>query len=250
MRMLKFCDGDKICWGIVEGETVFELEGTPYNGIVKNGRTLDYANIRLAAPCDPTKIVAVGKNYRDHATELGGDVPKEPILFIKPSTALNSPEGVIVCPGISERVDYEGELAFVIKKAAKDVRREEAADYILGYTCLNDVTARDLQLKDGQWTRAKGFDTFAPMGPVLTDEVDPASLHIETRVNGKAVQNSNTENLMWDVGFLMEFITQCMTLMPGDVVTTGTPAGIGPIIAGDVVEVEIEGIGILKNTVV
>jgi 2-keto-4-pentenoate hydratase/2-oxohepta-3-ene-1,7-dioic acid hydratase in catechol pathway len=209
------------------------------------------AEAALLAPVRPTKIVCVGRNYREHAAELGNEVPKEPLLFFKPPSSLLAPGGVVRRPKISDRVDFEGELAVVIGKtcfqpsADADIRQ-----YILGYTCVNDVTARDLQKKDGQWTRAKGFDTFCPSGPLVTDEVDPwAGVNVETRVNGEIRQQGNTRDLIFPLDVVIRHIAQAMTLYPGDLVPTGTPSGVGPVVAGDVMEVTVEGIGTLKNSV-
>lgn len=249
MKYVKIELNGKAFWGAVDGANIRLMTDTPYSGVNYNGMTIKYEGAKLLAPCDPTKIVAIGKNYNDHILEMGGTPPGFPIIFIKPSTALLDPLGTIESPEISNRTDFEGELAFVIKKSARNVKKENYADFILGYTCLNDVTARELQAADGQWARAKGFDTFSPVGPVLTDEVDPSSLDICTRLNGEIKQKSNTKMLMWDIPYLVEYITGCMTLLPGDVVTTGTPSGIGPMQSGDTVEVEIEGIGILRNFV-
>ena len=240
---------EKPFWGVADGEQIRLLSTPPYEKPSFNGMTIPRERARLLAPCEPSKIVAVGQNYNDHILEMGAAPKGFPILFMKPPSALLDPEGVIVRPEISERVDYEGELAFVVRKRARGVKREDAMQYILGFTCLNDVTARDLQASDGQWIRAKGFDTFCPVGPVLTDEVDVSSVAVTTRLNGKTVQESSTRMLMWDIPYLFEYITACMTLLPGDVVTTGTPSGIGPMNSGDTVEVEVEGIGILRNSV-
>ena len=197
----------------------------------------------------PTKIIAVGRNYAEHAKELGNEPPAEPIIFLKPPSAVLKPGGTIVRPPISERVDYEGELAIVIGREAKNVRASQWREVVRGFTCANDVTARDLQKKDVQFTRAKSFDTFCPLGPHIETELDPSRLRIQTRVNGVTKQDGNTEQMVFKCDFLIEFITQVMTLFPGDVILTGTPAGVGPLNAGDVVEVEIEGIGILRNGV-
>jgi len=206
---------------------------------------------RLTAPVVPVKIVAVGLNYRDHAREMALKIPDEPILFMKPSTCVIGPEEAIRYPSQSSRVDYEAELAAVIGKTCKDADAGSARDYILGYTCFNDVTARDLQAKDGQWTRAKSFDTFGPMGPwIVTDVEDPHDLEITARLNGQTRQSSSTANLIFNVFDLVEFVSHIMTLNPGDVIATGTPAGVGPMKQGDVVEIEIQGIGMLRNTVV
>ena len=194
--------------------------------------------------------MCVGKNYYDHAVEMGEGVPEQPILFLKAPNTLNHPEGTVHAPTFVGRLDYEGELAFVIRRRAKDVKAENFADYVLGYTCLNDVTARDVQKGDGQWTRGKSMDGFAPLGPVVTDEVDPAALAIETRLNGTVVQQGNTSQFMTAVPQLLEFITASMTLEPGDVVTTGTPAGVGPMAPGDTVEVTVQGIGTLRNHII
>jgi 2-keto-4-pentenoate hydratase/2-oxohepta-3-ene-1,7-dioic acid hydratase in catechol pathway len=197
----------------------------------------------------PSKIVGVGRNYADHAKELGNDAPAEPILFLKPPSALLAPGGTIVRPAMSQRVDYEGELAIVIGREAKNVRAAEWRDYVRGFTCANDVTARDLQKKDVQFTRGKSFDTFCPLGPHIETELDPSRLSIRTRVNGVLKQDGNTAQMVFACDVLIEFISAVMTLFPGDVILTGTPAGVGPLAAGDTVEVEIEGIGTLRNVV-
>lgn len=205
----------------------------------------------LLPPVRPSKIVCVGRNYREHAAELGHDVPKEPLIFLKATSALLSPGAIVRRPKLSERVDYEGELGVVIGKtcyqppADSDIR-----EYILGYTCVNDVTARDLQNKDGQWSRAKGFDTFCPVGPLVTDEIDPwAGVGVETRVNGDVRQQGNTRDFIFALDVVIRYIAQAMTLFPGDLIPSGTPAGVGPVVAGDVVEVAVEGVGTLKNLV-
>jgi 2-keto-4-pentenoate hydratase/2-oxohepta-3-ene-1,7-dioic acid hydratase in catechol pathway len=205
---------------------------------------------KLLAPALPGKIIAVGLNYRDHALEMGLVLPDEPIVFMKPSTSVIGPGDEIIYPAQSNRVDYEAELAVVISKQCRKVRVHEAGDVILGYTCFNDVTARDLQVKDGQWTRAKSFDTFAPLGPwIVTDIADPNNLAITSRLNGEIKQSSNTNNLIFNVFALIEFISSAMTLEKWDIIATGTPAGIGPMVRGDEVEIAIEGIGALTNRV-
>ena len=205
----------------------------------------------LLAPVRPSKIVCVGRNYREHAAELGNEVPVEPLLFLKPPSALLSPGGTVRRPKISERVDYEGELGVVIGKtcyqpsADQDVRQ-----FILGYTCVNDVTARDLQKKDGQWSRAKGFDTFCPVGPIVTDEIDPwAGVGVKTTVNGAVKQDGNTRDFIFALDVVIRHIAQAMTLFPGDLIATGTPSGVGPVVTGDVMEITVEGIGTLRNPV-
>ncbi len=204
---------------------------------------------RLTTPIAPTKIVCVGRNYADHAKELGNEAPPEPILFLKPPSAVIAHEATIVRPAISQRVDFEGELAIVIGRTAKHVKSADWQDYVLGFTCANDVTARDLQKKDVQFTRGKGFDTFCPLGPHIATDLDVSDLRIATRVNGETRQDGRTSQMIFSCGALIEFITAVMTLVPGDVILTGTPAGVGPLNAGDTVEVEIEGIGVLRNAV-
>jgi 2-keto-4-pentenoate hydratase/2-oxohepta-3-ene-1,7-dioic acid hydratase in catechol pathway len=197
----------------------------------------------------PSKIVCVGRNYADHAKELGNEAPSEPIIFLKPPSAVLAPGGRIVRPRQSQRVDFEGELALVIGREAKDVGEAHWRDYVAGFTCANDVTARDIQKKDIQFTRGKGFDTFCPIGPWIETDLDPSSLRLITRVNGETRQDGNTSQMIFSCGAIIAFITSVMTLVPGDVVLTGTPAGVGPLNAGDTVEVEIEGIGTLRNVV-
>ena len=218
------------------------------HGIISGGEVLRPEDVTLLPPCQPSKIVCVGLNYVQHAQELNMPLPEEPILFLKPPSAVLSPGGQIIYPPSSHQLDYEGELAVVMGKRCRDVPAEEAENYILGYTCFNDVTARDLQRKDGQWTRAKSFDTFAPFGPGIA-RIDPSNARITTRVNGHTVQNSNTSDLIFSVPQLVQFISQVMTLEQGDVIATGTPPGVGALQRGDSVEVEIEGIGSLKNSV-
>jgi 2-keto-4-pentenoate hydratase/2-oxohepta-3-ene-1,7-dioic acid hydratase in catechol pathway len=205
----------------------------------------------LLVPVQPSKIVCVGRNYREHAAELGHEVPKEPLIFLKPPSALLDPGQKIIRPQISARVDHEGELGVVIGKTCRHLHDDQdVRDYILGYTSVNDVTARDLQNKDGQWTRAKGFDTFCPVGPVVSDEVDPwTGVAVETRVNGNIRQQGNTRDFIFTLDVVMRHIAQVMTLLPGDLIATGTPSGVGPLVAGDVVEVTVQGIGTLGNPV-
>jgi len=206
----------------------------------------------LLPPVRPSKIVCIGRNYREHAAELGHEVPTEPLIFLKPTSALLSPGGIVRRPKISERVDYEGELGVVIGRTCYQPSADaDIRQYILGYTCVNDVTARDLQNKDGQWSRAKGFDTFCPVGPIVTDEIDPwAGIGVETRVNGEVRQNGNTRDLIFTLDVVIRHIAQAMTLFPGDLIPSGTPSGVGPLMAGDTVEVAVEGVGTLKNSVV
>ena len=205
----------------------------------------------LLAPVTPSKIICVGRNYSDHAKELGNEVPAEPLLFFKPPSSLLAPGGTVRVPAAAARVDYEGELAVVIGRSCRNLGdSEDARAYILGYTCVNDVTARDLQKKDGQWARAKGFDTFCPVGPVVSDESDPwAGTTIETRVNGEVRQQGSTADFIFTLDTIIRYISRFMTLSAGDVIATGTPAGVGPLQAGDVVEVTVGGVGTLRNSV-
>ena len=250
MRYVRFKRDGAASWGVVDGEQIRALERAPWLSLEETGLTLGVTEATLLAPCEPSKILCVGKSYFDHALEiLDGSVPETPILFIKPSTCVNDPGATIIRPRSSQALDYEGELAFVVGKTAKRVKAADADDYIFGYTILNDVTARDIQLADGQWTRAKSFDGFAPIGPFLTTGIDPGDLALTTRLNGVVQQSSRTSLMMWSVPELLEFITEGITLLPGDVVTTGTPAGVGPMADGDTVEVEIEGLGALTNPV-
>jgi len=207
------------------------------------------AGAQILPPATPSKIIAVGRNYADHARELGNETPPEPIIFLKPPSALLPPGGTIVRPPQSQRVDYEGELAMVIGKRGRNVPRDRWREFVLGFTCANDVTARDLQKKDVQFTRAKSFDTFCPIGPCIETDVDPSDLALTTRVNGQLRQNGRTSMMVFPCAVLIEFISSVMTLEENDVILTGTPAGIGPLVANDIVEVEIEGIGTLRNHV-
>lgn len=226
------------------------------NGIVSSrdsdGKTYEIEELEILPPSIPTKIICVGLNYHDHAVELGMAVPEEPILFLKPPSAMIGHGGKIIYPRSSQRVDYEAELAVIIGKKCKSISYERAYDVIAGFTCFNDVTARDLQIRDGQWTRAKSFDSFAPVGPFIApaEDFEADNAAIKTRVNGELRQDSNTSNLIFDVPYLIEFISGVMTLEVGDVIATGTPPGVGELNPGDLVEVEIEGIGILGNEVV
>jgi 2-keto-4-pentenoate hydratase/2-oxohepta-3-ene-1,7-dioic acid hydratase in catechol pathway len=249
VKIGRFAEGDRIFYGIVSGDTVREISGDIFAAYRLLDVNLRLSELKVLAPCVPSKIVAVGLNYRTHAAEVKMELPQEPILFLKPSTAVIGPEETILYPAMAKRVDYEGELGVVIGKKCQAVSVEQAPDYILGYTCINDVTARDLQKKDGQWTRAKGFDTFAPLGPFIETELDPSDLRIETFLNQENKQSASTSDLIFPVPYLVSFISRVMTLLPGDVIATGTPEGIGPMRPGDLVEVSIEGIGILRNRV-
>jgi len=253
MRIIRFELQGRTGYGILEGEKIEILWSTPYDGGLNNrvGESLSLPAVKLLAPCEPSKIVALGLNYRDHAEEFNYPIPDEPLLFLKPATAVIGPDEDIVYPAMSRRVDYETELAVVIGRTCRHIQAEDFRDYVLGYTACNDVTARDLQKKDGQWTRAKSFDTFAPLGPWIETEIpDPDNLTVETYLNGERRQHSSTRNLIFPVATLVSFISRIMTLLPGDVIATGTPSGIGPMQPGDVVEIRVEGIGALRNRVV
>jgi 2-keto-4-pentenoate hydratase/2-oxohepta-3-ene-1,7-dioic acid hydratase in catechol pathway len=235
--------------------TVAEIGGHPFGpseGDVKlTGERYEVDDVRLLAPVLPSKVVAIGRNYAEHARELGNEPPAEPLIFLKPSTAVIGPGDPIVRPArLSKRVDFEGELAVVFGRLCRDVPADRVPEVIFGYTCANDVTARDLQASDGQWARAKGFDTFCPLGPWIETDVDPADLELTTSVNEEVRQRARTSQLLYDVPALVEYISTVMTLLPGDVLLTGTPAGVGPLEDGDEVSVTIENIGSLTNTVV
>jgi 2-keto-4-pentenoate hydratase/2-oxohepta-3-ene-1,7-dioic acid hydratase in catechol pathway len=246
LKLIKCSNNGRVFFGVWDGgEIVREIRG----GKEISDEEQKLSELKILPPCQPSKIVAVGLNYRDHAEEMKLPIPKEPILFIKPSTSIIAHGEEIIYPSMSKRVDYEAELGVVIKKRARNIMEGEAKDYILGYTCFNDVTARDLQKRDGQYTRSKGFDTFAPLGPCIETYVEPDQLTVETYLNGDRKQSGNTRDLIFSVFHLVSFISQVMTLLAGDVIATGTPSGVGPMNTGDLVEIRIEGIGHLKNRV-
>jgi 2-keto-4-pentenoate hydratase/2-oxohepta-3-ene-1,7-dioic acid hydratase in catechol pathway len=257
MKFCRFLPTDPIgdnpvpsIYGLIEGEHIREISGPPWSQWSQGTRIWSVDNVRLLAPVEPGKIVCIGRNYAAHAAELGNEVPKEPLMFLKPSSAVIGPEDSIFLTRYSEQVEHEGELAIVIGKACSHLlETHDPLDYILGYSCLNDVTARDLQKKDVQFTRAKGFDTFCPIGPHIETDINPADVLVETRVNGELRQSGNTSLMVYPVAFLVRWVSQMMTLHPGDVIATGTPAGVGRLSAGDTVEVKIAGIGVLRNPV-
>jgi len=250
VRIVRFRAGGKTRYGVLEGQHIVEYAGTPYGSFKKARKKYLLSQAVLLAPVVPSKIVGVGLNYREHAEEMHVQVPAEPQLFFKPISALCGPDDPIVFPPQSRRVDYEGELAIVIKKRCHHVAAERAREYVLGYTCLNDVTARDLHVRDGQPTRAKAFDSFCPVGPCIATDIDPNGVDVETWVNGERRQASNTKHLICPVEDLVARVSAIMPLLPGDVIATGTPSGIGPLHPGDKVEVRIESIGGLKNPVI
>ena len=247
IRMITDREGE--CYGILKDGRAFAAEGTPFTGLELTGSSYDLQDVRLLSPVSYSKALCIGLNYRDHAEEFGLPIPETPVVFMKPSTALIGPGDDIIYPEMCHRLDYEAELAVVIGKRCRNVTEEDALSYVLGYTIANDVTARDLQPKNGQWTIAKGFDTFLPLGPYISDEVDGGNLMITSRVNGETKQKSNTSNLIFPVPYLVSYLSRVMTLLPGDVISTGTPGGISGMNPGDVVEIEIEGLGILKNRI-
>ena len=252
MKILRFEKDGKISFGVLDANKgeIRDIVGQPFDGIRFTGNGIRLEEVRLLAPVVPSKIVAVGLNYKDHAREMGKKIPEEPLIFLKAPSALNHPGGDVVYPRASQRLDFEAELAVVIGSVARSVKESEAPSAILGYTCINDVTARDLQVKDGLYARAKGFDTFAPLGPWIETELDPFALRVRCLVNGEIRQDGNSREMGASAYRLVEFISHVMTLFPGDVIATGTPAGVGPVKVGDVMTVEVEGIGSLTNRVV
>ena len=248
--IVRFSYEGKVSYGLYNGKTIRIYQGSPFGRGKPTKDTVALSKVSLLAPCRPSKVVAVGLNYKAHAKEMDKKLPDEPMLFLKPSSSVIGPDDVILMPPSSSRVDYEAELAVVIQRSCHEVGPEEAPDYILGYTCLNDVTARDLQKKDGQFTRGKGFDTFCPIGPSIALELSPDNLMVSSQVNGKTKQKSRTSDLIFGINELVSFISHVMTLRPGDVIATGTPSGVGPLADGDTVAIEIQGIGVLSNPVV
>jgi len=249
MRLVRFLAQGRTAYGILSNDEVAELGTEGFTSPASVRMRHRIADVNLLAPCVPTKVVAVGLNYRDHARELGMQVPESPILFLKPPTSVIGPGQAIILPAMSTQVDFEAELGIVIRDRVSRISPAESRGHILGYTCVNDVTARDLQKKDGQWTRAKSFDTFCPAGPWIETDLEPGNLLVESFLNGEPRQSSRTSQFIFGVDHLVSFISQVMTLEPGDLIITGTPAGIGPMQPGDEVEVRIEGIGSLKNKV-
>jgi 2-keto-4-pentenoate hydratase/2-oxohepta-3-ene-1,7-dioic acid hydratase in catechol pathway len=250
MKIYRFRYRKKILYGVLKEEFLFPVKGSVFRDFRIEDSPVPMSEVFILPPVEPTKIVAVGANYKDHAQEMGRPLPEEPLLFLKPSSAVIGARDLIAYPKMSKRVDYEGELAVVIKKKACLLADDDPVEeYILGYTCFNDITARDLQARDVQFTRAKSFDTFAACGPCIATDVDPSALHVKTFLNGKLRQSGNTRNLIFTVPFLVRFISRIMTLFPGDIISTGTPAGVGPMQPGDRVDVQIEGIGTLSNQV-
>ncbi len=249
MKIARILHENKEVYAIVEGDRLRLAEGSPFTKLAPTAAAIPLEGARLLAPCVPGKALCVGLNYRDHAAEFGHPIPESPVIFIKPTSALIGPLDAIVRPALSRRVDYEAELVAVIGKKAKNVSAAEALDYLLGYTCGNDVTARDLQPKNGQWTISKSFDTFLSIGPWIETELDSSSLDVDAYLNGERKQHSNTKNLIFPVPELIAYLSSVMTLEPGDIIMTGTPSGVGPMAESDEIAIEIEGIGRLVNKV-
>ena len=251
MKVVRIKAGDDIAYGVAEFEGVLVYKGSPFVAWEPTETMVPWDTVRVLSPVFPTKVVAVGKNYSDHAEEMGGDLPEEPLIFIKPATTVVGQNAAVVHPEQSQEVHHEAELAVVISKVARNVQAEDVSKHIFGYTAANDITARDLQRKDGQWTRAKAFDTFCPLGPAIETELDPLErLAIICKVNGEVRQAGFTSDMVFGVAQIIEYITAVMTLLPGDVILTGTPSGVSKVVPGDVMEVEIDGIGTLVNRVV
>jgi 2-keto-4-pentenoate hydratase/2-oxohepta-3-ene-1,7-dioic acid hydratase in catechol pathway len=249
---MKFCcyrKGKQVRYGVLEKERVVPLIGDIFGEWKKSNLSFSLDEVDLLPPCRPSKIIGVGLNYRDHAAELNMPLPETPLLFLKAPTSVIGHKAGIVYPEATKDLHYEAELGIVIKDTCKDIHEEDAKDHILGYTCANDVTARDLQKSDGQWTRAKSFDTFMPFGPFIVNGIDTGSLEIKLTLNGEIKQRSNTSRMIFKPGAIVSFISGIMTLLPGDLIITGTPPAVGPMKSGDTVEIEIESIGKLINTV-
>jgi 2-keto-4-pentenoate hydratase/2-oxohepta-3-ene-1,7-dioic acid hydratase in catechol pathway len=250
MRDASAPDAASAHYGVIEGENVIEISAPPWMKWSRGARTSRLGDVRLLAPVEPSKVVCIGRNYAAHAAELGNEVPKEPLMFLKPPSSIIGPEEAIVLPKYSQRVEHEGELALVIGRRCSQLRdTDDALSFVMGYTCLNDVTARDLQKSDVQFTRAKGFDTFCAVGPHIETDLDPSNVLVETHVNGTRRQSGATSLMIHTPAFLIRWISRVMTLIPGDVIATGTPAGVGALDAGDTVEVSVAGLGVLRNPV-
>ena len=250
MKWVRYEHEGKASYGFIMGDIVMEIDGLPYANVRQTGKTVPLQEVKLLAPCEPSKIVCVGLNYTDHVKEMERwELPKEPAIFLKPPTTVIGPDDAIIYPALTQNLHYEGELAVVIKTECKDVKKDKAKEYIFGCTCANDVTARDLQHADLQWTRGKSFDTFCPLGPCIETDFNLEKAKIKTLLNDKTVQDSNIDQLVFDVPVIIEYISAVMTLKPGDVILTGTTSGVGPMQKGDRVMVEIEGIGALANIV-
>lgn len=251
MKIVRIKSGDDITYGIADSEGVIVYNGSPFVAWEPTENVVPWSSVSLLSPVIPTKVLCVGKNYEDHASEMDGVVPDEPLIFMKPATSVIGTHANVIYPRVSHEVHHEAELAVVISKPARNIKAEDASQYIFGYTAANDVTARDLQRKDGQWTRAKGFDTFCPLGPAIETELDPLErLAVICTVNGEVRQAGFTSDMVFGVAEVLEYITAFTTLLPGDVVLTGTPSGVSKVEPGELMEVEVDGIGILSNRLV
>jgi len=251
MKIVRMKSGDDIVYGVADAEGVLVYNGSPFVAWEPTEIVVPWDKVTLLSPVIPTKVMCVGKNYEDHAAEFDGEVPEEPLIFMKPATSVIGTNANVVHPKLSKEVHHEAELAVVMSKPARNVKAEDVSQYIFGYTAANDVTARDLQRRDGQWTRAKGFDTFCPIGPAIETELDPLErLAVICRVNGEVRQAGFTSDMVFGVAEIIEYITAFTTLLPGDVILTGTPSGVGKVEPGDLMEVEVDGIGVLANKVV
>jgi 2-keto-4-pentenoate hydratase/2-oxohepta-3-ene-1,7-dioic acid hydratase in catechol pathway len=251
MKIVRYRAANKTEYGIWEGDTIHTLVGSPFRGIKPSNRFVKLSEVRLLAPCVPSKIAAIGASYRSHCLEVGQPILDEPMVFFKPTSSLAGPEDKLIKPAGVKRFDYEAEVGVVIKRRAYKVKKEKALDYVLGYTCCNDVSVRDWQnvAANWQWARAKGSDTFSPIGPCIETEGDPYNMSVESRLNGEVKQRGSTSDLIWDIPQMISYITETITLLPGDVIETGTPKGIGPMNSGDVIEIIVDGVGTLRNYV-
>ena len=250
MKFVRFKQGEVVSYGVLEDNDIKIIEGELFSVYTVTNRKVSIDSVELLAPCQPSKAVCIGLNYHDHASEMKLELPKNPLIFLKPSSSLTHPGGTIEYPSISNNLHYEAEMAIVIGKTARKVPPEKANDYIFGYTCANDVTARDIQMADGQWTRGKSFDTFLPLGPCIVTDIDPHNMDIKLYLNDEIKQSSNTCQLIFKVPEIIAYVSQVMTLYPGDVIITGTPSGVGPMNVGDTVAVELSGVGKLVNKVI
>jgi 2-keto-4-pentenoate hydratase/2-oxohepta-3-ene-1,7-dioic acid hydratase in catechol pathway len=251
MKIVRVKSGDDITYGIADTEGVLVYNGSPFVAWEPTEVVVPWPSVALLSPVIPTKVMCVGKNYEEHAAEFDGEVPDEPLIFMKPATSVIGPNANVICPPLTSEVHHEAELAVVISRPARNIKAEDASQYIFGYTAANDVTARDLQRKDGQWTRAKGFDTFCPLGPAIETELDPLErLAVICRVDGEVRQAGFTSDMVFGVAEVLEYITAFTTLLPGDVILTGTPSGVSKVEPGEVMEVEVDGIGTLSNRLV
>ncbi len=249
MKIIRFWDGERVSYGVSETDSVRIIEGDLFGENTIGDRVFDKRHIQILAPCEPSKVICIGLNYHDHAKEVSMEIPTQPVVFLKPSSAVTGTGTSIIYPPQCTRLDYEAELAIVMKDIAQCIEPEEAPAKILGFTCANDITARNLQPMDGQWTLAKSFDTFCPIGPHIETNIDPSNLSIKLYLNGELKQDSNTSQMIFSVDYIISYLSKHMTLFPGDVIITGTSPGISAMKAGDTVEVDIEGIGKLVNTV-